>query len=520
MVLQSLKNENIEGALAVWAVEHGYADYHSECRRMWKKGIDPSDDLVHKKNVIDVALTAQRYKELWAWLGTQPRQLQDYYCNYQRDCIRLAGEIQLNGLNISPDVFEAWDRLARRIKYRHSRIRTYAGVPRDVNANGDIFRRELFFEKMGLESKIETKKSGPALSRDHLELLLDQVNQKSPKGRVIRMYYDLTFIDQQRKLLTSLLKHVPEDGGLVHPMYSLGGRGANDEEGKPVVTGRWSASQPPAQQWDEFIKQFVLSRWEEGLLVNGDGSQIEPRTAYLYSEDPMLLKMFTEEDDPYLRAYEVLKNLLPGLEFRFLGKRGLLTYMYGGDEHTIEKNFNRDLRNAGYSIRITLKEAKEICKKLRSLIPRHTEWMDDWWSDVRKSCESPSLAGRVRHIADARSSSWKVRRRARNMAINAPIQSLASDFNTVAALVLGFQGRGWLLATMVHDSMVADARNRKVASSLVRKMHDIWNNLEQHTLQYLGVGLKGMPMKIKTEVGTHWHPMVVVPPDGDLEGVA
>ena len=156
MVLQSIKNENIEGALAVWGVEHGYGDYHSECRKLWKAKRDPDDERLFKKNAIDVALTGLRLEELLAWLETEPR-LKRYYEVYLTRCIRLAAELKVNGIYIHPDIFKELSkdyqkgRAVRRVKLRHTKIKRLMGVEeRDkdlINANGDWFIRYALYGK-------------------------------------------------------------------------------------------------------------------------------------------------------------------------------------------------------------------------------------------------------------------------------------------------------------------------------------------------------------------------------------
>jgi DNA polymerase I-like protein with 3'-5' exonuclease and polymerase domains len=360
-------------------------------------------------------------------------------------------------------------------------------------------------------------KQPASTSRETLDLLQDHV--KTPlQEELLKHYYRLTFLQTERKELKQVVDFTPPEGGLIHPDYNLGGRGQLEEETEPVVTGRWSGARPNPQKFADYVKRHATSRWPKGLLLEADASQIEPRVAYLYSRDEKIKWLFTEPGvDGYLEVCKVVPAFRQKpREFRFLGKRGFLSFMYGAEVPTILEHFNTDLRKMGKKERITETVATEVYEALKKMMPHHFQWIEDTWAFCRKHHYVEALTGRRRHLLEAASRSWVHRHHARNQAINFPIQSVANDINTAAALEIGWASKSlrWFLMTMVHDSAVYDVIGRREAAKLVRKIHRLWADIPSVAKKWLDIDVD-IEMKVTTKVGRFWHPMTKVGPDWD-----
>lgn len=547
MVLMSLKNENIEGALAIHGPGAEFGDYHSHCRKLWKAGKDPEFQAVCDKNAVDCVLTREEIARLLDWLDTEPK-LKRYYQHYAQPCIRLAAELQLNGLFVTPGIFIELSKdfengsIVRKVERKRKIITRETRADVDENTNGNLFKLFALFGRNECPGEFPTWYRSANLkpilrtgtphkklrrwddaarcylgiapgktSREHLAYLTDQA--KTPRAKKIRKaYYDLTFLATEMKELKQVINQTPLDGGLTHPRYNFGGRGQSEEEGEPVHTGRWSARDWNPQKAADYVKVWVRSRWEQGVLVNTDAKAIEPRVAYEYSKDPVLLDWFGEEGiDGYVRASDVA---FPGkgAKFRQEGKRVFLSWLFGAEWKTVWAQYNNDLRKAGKPASLSESQAKEMCNALAKELKIHHDWMESTWSDCKTHLMVESLAGRRRHLDEARSRDWKTRNRARNQAINFPIQSFANDINTVSALVLGWQWRGGLLCAMVHDSTLADCVSVISGARHVKRAHRVWKQIRKHVKEYLNVDLK-MTYPVETEVGRYWKPMVKVEPN-------
>lgn len=533
MTLQAFKNETVEGALAPKGPKAGFQDYHSKCRALWKRKIDPDDKDVFAKNAVDNVLTDEIKDELLGWLKTEPK-LEWLYWNYAQPCIRLAAEMQVNGMWVEPSIFEELSKdyksgkIVKNIAAKDKQIRKWTDAEPDVNVNGDYFKLYALFGpeecprplKVG---EIQSADFTPMLrtpnenkylrecpgktDREHLALLSDQV--KTSRQRKLRqLYYDLTFIRSEQKEMKQVVDQTPSEGGLTHPRWNFAGRGQDDEEGEPVHTFRWSAQEWNPQKAGEWVKAHVRSRWDEGFLVNSDAKAIEPRVAYEYSGDPALLEWFGDPDgvDGYIRASDIS---FPGrgADFRQEGKRVFLSFIFGAEWKTIWSQYNNDLRKAGKKASLSEAQAKAMHASLKKALHVHYEWVEDTWATIRRTMQIENLAGLVRHLDDARARKYSIKTRARNQGINFPIQSLANMINTSAALAQGWKWKRNLLVGMVHDSTLHDTPNRDAALEQIARTDTTWKNIKKYMKRYTGVTLT-MPYVCDIEVGQYWKPMV------------
>lgn len=553
MVMQSLKDENLEAALATWAMEYDYAEHlehHHACVPLWRKGIDPEDEVVRAKNAGDVALTLARYRELSAWLDTEP-QLKRYYTTFLRPAILLAARLQRTGLYIGESVLKESKRLRDRVRYRERDIQRIAKWGPDQNIRGNLNRLELLFDTLGLpvlECTETTKK--PALSRSHLDQLhdLEQYVETWDQGEWVPMslrgtnknrhqgeWLDLrtntwrewgdfppppppkAFHVLGRYLqLSSLWKQADQlpwlevaAGSFIHPNYNIGGTGKYDTEKRPVVTGRWSASNPSPQVFAPYLKRHVLSRYPGGYIGQWDASQMEVRIAYQYSEDPELGEIFESGRDPYLDCSTFLFGEDKAKTHRFMGKRTLLATIYGTSASVLEEELNNDLRKLGLPERVDTRECDRLIRRLRRRFAIHTDWVEHIQRTAREVGEVRSLTGRTRHLPLAAAGD----RHALNQACNFPIQSLASDLNLLAALVFVESFSGGVLTTLVHDSGVVDLRSLDDGRDFTCCIRDIWQDLP--TKNYFGFRMIA-PLKIEVKIGRNWGEMTEVPLTGDM----
>lgn len=525
MVLQSLRDENVEAALITFAQEHRmprqyFWDYHS-CIKLWKVGKDPEPEAVIRKNAGDVHLTRERWVELSDWLDTEPK-LKHYYEGYLRDAIRLAADLELNGIKVSVEgARREAKRLGKRIEYRRRKIREIAGekhVEEKTQTRGKNFKRWLLWEHLGLPSfKNTPKEKKPATDREHLNALIDWLDQdegeeheKRQEARdVLQRYMELSFLEKEESDLGWLLG---AEDGFIYPKYNLGGTGKYDSEARPVVSGRWSARDPNAQQFASYLKRHIESRFSQGWLVQWDASQMEVRVAALYSHDPVLLQIFQEGIDPYLFGSEVLFGKQKAKSHRFMGKRTLLATIYGTGAWKLAHELNGDLRKQRLVDRVDEGQCQGLIDTLRSRFHVHTDWVEATQTQAILEGVVYSMTGRRRRLPKAREKD----RHALNQAANFPIQSLASDLNTLAALKLGATFPGGVLATLVHDAGLGDVRGLEQVSWFSKKIHRIWKRLP--TKEVFGFDLT-VPMKIEVKAGRTWHPLLPIGEDGDVSNL-
>lgn len=127
---------------------------------------------------------------------------------------------------------------------------------------------------------------------------------------------------QARRFANTYAAKVVGSGGCIHPV--VGSFGA--------VTGRWTVSSPPLQQWPKPGRYPVDMRSmfhapEGKVLVSEDLSSIEFVVAAAVTQDPAMLKAVAPEAGPKIRAYDDLQAAL-GLPTRDLAKSVVLAGQY------------------------------------------------------------------------------------------------------------------------------------------------------------------------------------------------
>jgi DNA polymerase I-like protein with 3'-5' exonuclease and polymerase domains len=116
----------------------------------------------------------------------------------------------------------------------------------------------------------------PALDRDTLTKL-----KAEDKSGIIERYIILSGLRKSEGMIRSV---VGRAGELIHPQFNLGGKGTKEiSVGGSPVTGRLSAQDPNTQQFPPWLRKYVISRFEKGVILKWDAAQIEIKVAYQYS---------------------------------------------------------------------------------------------------------------------------------------------------------------------------------------------------------------------------------------------
>jgi DNA polymerase I-like protein with 3'-5' exonuclease and polymerase domains len=504
MTMGSLLDENREAGLKTYAEEHGYPRYWEAVEKYWKRRPreDPPPEVLHSYNAHDVGLSDVLQLEFFELLKENPK-LEKYYLDFIRPCLRLAAELHLAGIKTEESLTLEAPRMRRRIAYRANRLFDIAGVPNDNKyRNLKLLRNKewlhrFLFSSGGLNLKVERRfrtkvKKDPQVTREHLEYLLER-----DESGAVQILYDLSF---KQKEYTDLKKMLPWAGGMVYPSYNVGGTGERDEESRPVRTGRWSARDPNVQQFAPYLKRHVGSRYSDGWIAQWDGNQIEARVAPVYSRDPRLIQVFQDGRDPYLECATVLFGKDKALPRRFMGKRAHLAELFGVGARKLRKELNKDLADRKFKERVTDGDCEDFLAKLRSEHRIHFEWIGDTRATVRRTGYVESLTGRRRRLPHA----YAGDAHALNQAINFPIQSLANDLNLLSAVLAGWRFSGGVLATLVHDSGVADCKSLEVVGRFAQRIRRVWRDLP--TEKYFGF-TSPVPLTVTLSAGRRWHPM-------------
>jgi DNA polymerase-1 len=241
--------------------------------------------------------------------------------------------------------------------------------------------------------------------------------------------------------IKALLEAIDENGR-VHTTFNLHG----------TVTGRLSSSDPVNLQnipRESDIRRIFIAT-PGYTLVEGDLSQAEVRGLAYYSKDKNLIDAILAGGDMHVRTACLMFKVKPEevtKEMRQKAKRLTFGVIYQMSANALAQE-----------LEITEAEAAELIEAYFAAFPQAREWIEETKREVLRTGKVSTPFGRTRrfgYISDEN------RNEVLRQAVNAPIQSLASDV-TLSALIragkaLENNPNTRLLLT-VHDSILLETK--------------------------------------------------------------
>ncbi|MBM3461191.1 MAG: DNA polymerase I [Armatimonadetes bacterium] len=263
-----------------------------------------------------------------------------------------------------------------------------------------------------------------------------------------------------------------------------------------AATGRLSSSDPNMQnipirsELGRRIRRAFVAEGADMLLLCADYSQIELRIMAHLSEDPALVRVFTEGGDVHqATAAEIfhVDRAQVTTDMRRKAKEVNFGIMYGMGPEGLSTR-----------IHVSRREAKAFIEQYLSTfagVRRFTEQI------VREAVDKgyvSTMLGRRRYLPDVRSQNRMIRAAAERMAINAPIQGSAADLIKLAMVRLDRMiTAGDLAARMimqVHDELVFEVP-RDRSDEVAAKVQQVMESAIQMRV----------PIQVDVKVGLDWN---------------
>lgn len=296
---------------------------------------------------------------------------------------------------------------------------------------------------------------------------------------------------------------------VIHPTYNPTRIDNDFGKTEGTTTGRLSSTKPNMQQVNYALKQVFRPHRPELVIASLDYSQLELRLAAAVSGSPNMIQAFRDGKDLH-RMFAAIITGKPEhavtKDERQKAKACNFGFLYG--QHA--KGFVR-YANDVYGVEISKEEAEEV----RDMWFATWQGIAEWHLSSKKHAQTHgaiwSPMGRIRHLPNIRTGSWKERSDDERKAINAPIQSLGSDLLQLATgMITG--SVPWLTEPMVpqalvlgtvHDEIDAEVPlegYRPIVDEMEKIMTtDILDVLEEHFDWQLDV-----PLAVGVTVGTKW----------------
>lgn len=280
--------------------------------------------------------------------------------------------------------------------------------------------------------------------------------------------------------VTGLPKHVGVDG-YVRPHYGI----------RHTATGRYNCKDPALQTipWHSVIKQMFTSRFQDGVILSADFSQMELRVFAMETGDEEMIRCFVEGRDIHsMIAARVLK--CPEDEVPTHERRRIKTINFG-------LLYGRGPKAIAAQEGMTQQEAQAIIDSVFSEFSKIKGFIKEAHQFVRKHGYVKYING-FRRIIPRDDEGGKDQRQA----VNSKIQGPASDLG-VGAMInaqntlqrLNFQSK---LYQFVHDSIGYDVPPGELFELVVILKKEMESKIAR-TFPFVTV-----PLKVDFEIGVSW----------------
>jgi DNA polymerase-1 len=399
-------------------------------------------------------------------------------------------QIETWGMSASVDAANMLGKVLRPIRDKALRAIRQHGCTINVGSNPQLV--QYLYKDLGLPVTTLTKTNQPSTSADTLRKIQD-------KHPVIPHLLEFAKVD---KLLSTyvdgLIPHIMEDGR-IRARLNL----------DVVRSGRLSCSSPNLQtipsrgSWAKMAKN-IFNAPEGHLLLVLDYSQLEVRVAGILSGDEDLKQAYLSGIDVHRmtasKAFGVpIKEVTKAQ--RSAAKTVVFGVMYG-----------KSVNSLAVDLGVTKARAQEIYDAVLGAYPALRKWLKDQirytqehgvsWTYVAQP-DGTLTKARCRQLWGIASPDGGIASKARNGAINSPIQGSASDYmlRSLCAIVDWIRDTGMpvRVTNTVHDSVILEVPEEyalEVAYE-VRRIMESWPAC-------------GMPLVADCELGYSWGNVITL----------
>ena len=403
--------------------------------------------------------------------------LQRVYREIEMPCVEILHRMERHGVLVDGAVLQQQSReLGERIMALEQEAYAIAGQPFNLGSPKQI--GEILFNRLGLPVKKKTATGVPSTDEE----VLQELAADYPLPAKLLEHRSLSKL---RSTYTDKLPlMVNARTGRVHTSYQQA----------VAVTGRLSSNEPNLQnipirtaEGRRIREAFVAPPGH--VLLSADYSQIELRIMAHISEDPGLLRAFSEGQDVHrATASEVFGVPVEAVssEQRRYAKVINFGLIYGMGAFGLATNLG-----------IEQKAARDYIDRYFSRFAGVKRYMDETRQRAGERGYVETVFGRRLVLPEIKGGSGPRRAAAERQAINAPMQGTAADLIKLAMIAvqqaIDTQGRATRMVMQVHDELVLEVPEAEVA----------WAR-EAIPALMAGVATLRVPLLAEVGVGANW----------------
>ena len=403
----------------------------------------------------------------------------DLFYKTEMPLVYILAEMELEGVRVRK---ESLDVLSRDLEKTISEIsdEVYKLCGKEFNISSTKQLQEILFTERKLKPVKKTK-TGFSTDNTVLEILANE----DPVPALVLKYRGLsklksTYVDALPKLIQNTTSRI-------HTTFRQTG----------TQTGRLSSTNPNLQnipikdeEGRKIRKAFIPTGGK--VFLSADYSQIELVVLAHLSEDPALIKAFTEGIDVHRMTGSLIFQTEPEevtAEQRRIAKTINFGVMYGMSGFRLSRE-----------LKIPRKQADEFISSYFERYANIRKFIDKTVASAEERGSVCTILGRERIIAGINSKNRNEKSGAERMAVNTPIQGTAADIVKLAMLSIDGKikekGVKSKLVLQVHDELIFE-----VPVSEVDEMKSLVKYEMENVLK-----LKA-PLRVSIETGESWGDM-------------
>ena len=425
----------------------------------------------------DADITFRFYEYFAPLLNTY--NLEDLFFNVEMPLISVLADMEFDGVYISTEKMKSLsEEYASLLEKTKEKIYQQAGE--EFNLQSPKQLEYILFEKLKINSTKKTKTGAHSTDEEVLKDLARSGVKIAEYMLTYRKYSKLknTYLDVFPTL-------VHKKTNRIHAFFNQ----------TVTATGRLSSSEPNLQN--------IPARGEEGkdirntfiaekgnVLIAADYSQIELRLLAHFSNDPVLVEAFKNNDDIHrktaMKIYSVSKeHVTPSM--RNTAKIINFSIIYGKTAFGLSKELN-----------ISRKEADDFIKGYFSTYSQVKPFCEKVIEDVKAKGYVRTMLGRIRDLSKTiNSSNAVVRNEAERMALNTLIQGSAADMIKVAMIAIHKEFKNHFktakIVMQVHDELVVEVSEKEADKAMT-----IMKEIMEHSVK------TNVPITVDIHKGLSW----------------
>ena len=357
--------------------------------------------------------------------------------------VDVLADMEEEGFKVDESALDEIDeKISQEIGEIEARIFAEAGEKFNINSPKQV--AEILFDKLKIVPYNNKKRSTSFAILDELRFEHEIVNDIIRYRKLYKL--KSTYINVYKELIKTR-------GDVIHTIFNQ----------TLTNTGRLSSSEPNMQniptrdEEGRNLRKIFVSKFNDGLIVSADYSQIELRLLANMADEKSMIEAYQHGVDIHTKTASEIFNVpidKVTSAMRRDAKAVNFGIIYGISDFGLSQN-----------IKTTRNKAKEYIDSYFERYPNIQNFMNKNIEFAKEHGYAKTDFGRIRMIPELKSSNFNVRKFGERVAMNMPLQGTASDIIKLAMIATFRELKNFEshIILQVHDELVIDVKKEELS---------------------------------------------------------